>query len=294
MPKRRKKRGWTLAGQWAYSLIRFVLLFGLCFIILQPFATKILSAFMSESDLVDVTVKNIPKDWSLYHWEVALKGMQLPQAALKTLLLSLLAGVIQTLSSAMVGYGLARFRFRGRNIALVAVIVVMLVPSQLYSISEFTYFHFFGPFQWNLLNTLWMTVLLSLGTLGVKQGLYIYFYRAFFMGLPQDLENAAYIDGASVPRTFVSVILPNARVMMSTVFLLSFSWQWTDVQFSKNFLDVYRPLTLTIQTINADTLVSTAVARNAAAILIILPVMVLFLFCQKNLVRSLTQSGLAN
>lgn len=57
---------------------------------------------------------------------------------------------------------------------------------------------------------------------------------------------------------------------------------------------MYRPLTLTIPTINADTLVSTAVARNAAAILIILPLMVLFVFCQKNLVRSLTQSGLAN
>ena len=103
------------------------------------------------------------------------------------------------------------------------------------------------------------------------------------------MENAAYIDGASVPRTFLSVILPNARVTMSTVFLLAFCWQWTDISFSKNFLDVYRPLTLTIPTINADTLVSTAVARNAAAILIILPLMVLFVFCQKNLVRSLTQ-----
>lgn len=294
MRRKKKRNGWVLAGHVIFCLIRFVLLFGLCFIILQPFAQKILSAFMSENDLIDVTVKNIPKEWSLYHWQVAIRGMQLPQAALKTLLLALLAGVIQTLSSAMVGYGLARFRFKGRRLALIAVLVVMLVPSQLYSISEFTYFHFFTPFHWNLLNTPWMTVLLSLGTLGVKQGLYIYFYRAFFKGLPQDLENAAYIDGASVPRTFVSVILPNARVMMSTVFLLAFSWQWTDVQFSKYFLDVYRPLTLTIQTINADTLVSTAVARNAAAILIILPVMVLFLFCQKNLVKSLTQTGLAN
>lgn len=289
-----RKNGWAAAGRLAFAVVRFVLLFGLCFIILQPFASKILAAFMSQNDLLDVTVKNIPREWSLYHWKVALQGMYLPEAALKTLLLSLLAGGIQTMTSAMVGYGLARFRFRGRKLALVAVIVVMLVPTQLYSISEFTYFHFFTPFRFNLLNTPWMTVLLSLGTLGLKQGLYIYFYRAFFLGLPQDLENAAYIDGASVPRTFLSVILPNARVTMSTVFLLAFCWQWTDISFSKNFLDVYRPLTLTIPTINADTLVSTAVARNAAAILIILPLMVLFVFCQKNLVRSLTQSGLAN
>lgn len=278
-------------GSGIYRIVRFVLLFGLCFIILQPFANKLLAAFMSPEDLLDVTVKNIPKEWSLYHWQIALKGLRIAESGLKTLLLATLAGVLQTFTSAMVGYGLARFRFRGRQLAMVLVIVIMLVPTQVTSISEFMYFR-----NLNMLNTPWMTVMLSLGTIGFKQGLYVYFFRAFFLGLPQDLENAAFIDGASVPRTFLEVILPNAKTVMSTVFLLSFSWQWTDVSFSKSFLDVYRPLPLMIQTINADSdlLVSTVVARNAAAILIICPLILLFLLCQKNLVRSFTQSGLAN
>ncbi|MBE6904391.1 MAG: carbohydrate ABC transporter permease [Ruminococcaceae bacterium] len=278
------------------DIICYILLFGLCFIILKPFSVKILSAFMSQDDLVDITVQNIPKNWSLFHWETAFKGLRIADAGLKTLLLSTLAAVIQTISSAMVGYGLARFKFKGRTLALVIVMVIMLIPSQVTEISQFMYFGFFGigSFQLNLLNTPWMTVLLSIGTLGFKQGLYIYFYRAFFMGLPVDLENAAYIDGASVMKTFWQIILPNAKAIMSTVFLLSFCWQWTDVDFAKTFLDVYRPLTLSIETINAETIVSTAISRNAAAVLIILPLIVLFLICQKNLIKSLSQSGLAN
>ena len=102
-----RKNGWATAGRLAFAVVRFVLLFGLCFIILQPFASKILAAFMSQNDLLDVTVKNIPREWSLYHWQVALQGMHLPEAALKTLLLSLLAGSIQTMTSAMVEIGRA-------------------------------------------------------------------------------------------------------------------------------------------------------------------------------------------
>lgn len=89
------------------SLIRFVIIFGLAFIILKPFVYKILMAFMSPDDLLDSTVRLVPRHFSLYYWKTALEGLNLGQTLRNTGLLSLLVGVIQVASCTMIGYGLA-------------------------------------------------------------------------------------------------------------------------------------------------------------------------------------------
>ena len=117
--------------------------------------------------------------------------------------------------------------------------------------------------------------------------------------MPKDLEDAAYIDGAGALRTFVSIMLPNARTMMVTVFLFSFCWQWTDTVYSSLYFSELPVFANTIQGIfvrvglSADHLGS-AIAQNAAAMLIIIPLLVLFVFCQKSLVKSIAVTGLAN
>lgn len=293
---RRKIRSF---GTSMWSILRFMLLFGLAFLILEPFFTKIVMAFMSPDDLLDPSVNLIPKHLSVYYWQIALEGMELKKTFLNSLLLSVLVAVVQLFTSALVGYGLARFRFRGRRLLFVMVILIMLIPPQTYSIAQYLNFRY--PFGLNIssIDTLIPMFVMALGGMGFKQGLYIYLFMTFFRGLPQNLEDAAFIDGAGNFRTFWSVILPNSRSVIVTVLLFSFSWQWTDTSYAQLYFTRLKVIPAMIGSIyvrvglTPDT-IGTAIAQNSACMLLIVPLLVLFLFGQRSLTQSIARSGMAN
>ena len=101
-----------------WSIFRFILIFGLCFTILYPFIIKILAAFMSPDDLLDSTVKLIPKALSSYYWEFAWERLDVLKSGFLSIRLAVISGVIQVIVSTMAGYGLARFNFKGRTFVL--------------------------------------------------------------------------------------------------------------------------------------------------------------------------------
>ncbi len=285
----------------ALSLLRFVILFGLAFIILKPFVYKILMSFMHPDDLLDSTVWLVPRLGSTYYWQQAIEQLRLPDTLINTGLLSLAVGILQVISCLMIGYGLARFKFKGDKLAFALVIIIMLVPVQVISIArylQFNYFSFFGKVI-SLTDTFWPIIILSSTGLGIKQGLYIYMFREFFRSLPVVLEEAAYIDGAGPIKTFISIMLPNAKTVIATVFLFSFCWQWTDTVYSSLYFNELPVFANVIDTmyirvgLNADML-GTGILRNSAAMLVMIPLLVLFVFCQKLFVRSMAISGLAN
>ena len=288
-----------------WSIFRFILIFGLCFTILYPFIIKILAAFMSPDDLLDSTVKLIPKALSSYYWEFAWERLDVLKSGFLSIRLAVISGVIQVIVSTMAGYGLARFNFKGRTFVFVMVMVMLLVPAQVYSISQYLGFRYFGigSATVNLLDSEIPFYMLAFGGLSIKEGLYIYLMREFFKGLPKDLENAAYVDGSSIFRTFISIVLPIAKGMMITIFMFSFCWQWMDTELSTMYFTskttlAMRPVVGSYMVIKGQASSTdpfgTAIARSAAAIIIIIPVVLLATVCQKFLVRSISQSGLAN
>ena len=299
LPNRNARRSIRSVGTGLWSIFRFMLLFGLAFLILEPFFTKIIMALMSPDDLLDPSVNLIPKHLSTYYWQVALEGIELSKTLLNSLALSVLVAGVELFTSALVGYGLARFRFRGRRLLFAMVILIMLVPSQTYSIAQYLNFRY--PFGLNLstIDTLIPMFAMALGGMGFKQGLYIYLFMTFFRGLPQNLEDAAFIDGAGNFRTFWSVILPNSRSVIVTVLLFSFSWQWTDTSYAQLYFTRLKVIPAMIGSIyvrvglTADT-IGTAIAQNAACMLLILPLLLLFVLGQRSLTQSIARSGMAN
>lgn len=284
-----------------WAALRFVIVFGLAFIILKPFISKLLMSVMNPDDLLDPQVLMIPKHLSGYYWKEAWDGLKVSTSLLNSIGLTTTVALLQTLCSAFVGYGLSRFRFRGRRFLLGMVIMLMIIPPQTYSVAQYLGFRYFGvgEFTVNLLNSYWPFVLLSIGGLGIKQGLYVYLFYTFFGQLPSSLENAAYIDGAGAFRCFLQVILPNARSIIITVLIFSVSWQWTDVGNSDLYLKSWRVMSTNIQEIYiriglaADTMGS-AIAQNTACLILIIPILILFLFCQRAITQSIVHAGLAN
>ena len=155
-------------------------------------------------------------------------------------------------------------------------------------------------------NTFAPLVIMSIGGIAFKNGLYIYLMRQFFKGVPDELEESAYVDGSGVFRTFFQIILPLAVPMMITVFLFSFSWQWTDEFYTELFFyakegmpgkvylmpDVYQVPTSLYDVNFAGAALYHNVVQNTGGMLIILPLVILYLFCQKYLVQGIERSGL--
>lgn len=284
----RKALAWRI-GMIGWRMVRLVLLLGLAFLIIRPFLDKILQAFMHPDDLLDATVQFIPRHLSIYYWKTALQSLQLSQTLSNTLLLSGVGGAIQMMVSTSVGYGLARYRFRGNRLLFVCVIIMMIVPPQVYSIAQYLMFR-----SLHITDTVLPIFVLSIGGLGLKQGLYIYLMKSFFEGLPHDLESAAYIDGAGNFRTFFSVMLPNAVSIMAIVFLFSFCWQWTDTTMPDLYFSSTLVFANVIPTLGLQVPMDGKIIQNAACILILIPLFLPFIFSQKMLVKSIASTGLAN
>ena len=156
----------------------------------------------------------------------------------------------------------------------------------------------------NLKNTFWPMIILSITGLAFKNGLYIFMLRQFFRGIPDSLEESAYIDGSGDFRTFFQIILPMSVPMLITVFLFSFCWQWTDQFYVGLFFDqdTTPMLSKLYQNIPNDIVSLTyeyegqalyvPAIRNTCGIMVILPLVVLYAFLQRYLVEGIERSGL--
>ncbi len=303
------------------NIFRFILMLGVSFVILYPFFSRIAGSFMSKEDVVDSTVALIPKNFTLDIYKYIIVENHYFETLWNTLLISLMCAILQTLISCLIGYGLAKFKFKGNNIIMAIVVITMVIPHNTLTIAmrqHFTGFDFFAVKAWGLpgpiellfnktpelVNSPMPLFILSITGLAFKNGLYIYLMRQFFKGVPDELEESAYVDGSGVFRTFFQIILPLSVPMMITVFLFSFSWQWTDEFYSGLFWsqgsdfylmsDIYAkpPASLAKFKDYAGWSLYKNVIQNTAGMLIIMPLIILYLFCQKYLVQGIERSGL--
>ena len=98
----------------------------------------------------------------------------------------------------------------------------------------------------NILDTSWCFYLPSLFSVGLRSGILIYIYHQFFLGLPKELEEAAWIDGSAPPRTFLCIALPSSTVAVITVFVLSLVWHWNDYYLAVMYTSENFPLAVSL------------------------------------------------
>jgi len=295
--------------QFLWVLLRTFLLAGISFIILYPFFLQIVTSLMTEADMLDKTVLLIPKELSLDNYRRVIQETEYWQAFLNNFTMSLLSALLQSMVAVCVGYGLAKFKFRGRSLILAAVVFVLMVPPSVVLAPLYLQFHNFD-ILWifrlilghpiKTIDTFWPMIILSSTGLAVKNGLFIFVMRQSFMGLPDELLEAAYIDGSGVYRTFGKIILPLCVSQIVTIFLLAFSWMWTDSFYSPIFYPNLKFLPNIITLINSKYTAwvtqvneySLQVFMNVGLLLIIIPLVVMYLFVQRFITQGIERSGL--
>jgi len=183
---------------------------------------------------------------------------------------------------------------------------------------NFHFFDIFGLFRLitggpvNLLNSVFGFWLLSATGMGLKSGLYIFMLRQYFRGMPKELEEAAWVDGCGKFRTFIQIMIPDASPMLTSCFLFSFVWQWTDSFYSTLFLNNYRMLSsglgsiaervsqwwAAINSVSGAGVASTAPVGYVQAmiatgmLMCLAPLIILYLIAQRAFVESLSQTGI--
>ena len=305
------------AKKWTISIIRGLLIFGLCFMIIQPMLTRFATSLMAEKDLYDSTIVVLPRTPTLDNYKHVATQTNFPKSMINTLWASLLVSVLQAVSCTLVGYGFARYDFPLKKFWFACVIAVIVIPPQTIQTSLYTFFarfDIFGIFTaitgspLNLRSSIVPYTLMCMTCMGLKDGLYIYMLRQYFKGVPKSLEEAAYVDGCNTLHTFVKIMLPDAIPTIASCFLFSFVWQWTDLFYTRNFLATS---TRTFYATEMSTMVSrmsryfSADANNPvivsaarqqqlisiAVLFCCIPLVILYCFTQKTFVQSIAMSG---
>lgn len=288
------------------SLLRYLILIGISYVILYPLIVKFCSSIMTRADVWDPSVLIIPKYPSLNNYKLAWQFMQYPLAFWNSFKLALGVSLLQLISCTLVGYGFARFPFAGRGFWFALVIFTLVVPPEMILIPLYLNFRFFD--MWgllpdrgiNLINTVWPFFLPAAMASGYKNGLFIYIMRQIFRGAPKELEEAAYVDGAGALRTFFAIVLPSAVHGLIIVFLFSFVWTWNDYSLTSFYLSNSTVLPIMLSRLWRAVLgdqyrfapVEGSMLNNAGSFLIILPLLLLYSFLQRYFVESIERTGL--
>lgn len=299
------------------ALFRTLLLIGLSVVILYPLIYSLSVAFRPAKELYDPLVVLVPRTFVWDNMRNAIHYLDYTESLKNSIVLVAVCTLLQVLSCAMTGYGLARFHFRGSNAVFFMVVLTMIVPPQTVLIPTFMNFRFFDPFglvslynsvtgsdvNINLVNTPFAFYLPAMFGSGIRSGVIIFIFRQFFRGLPKELEEAAYLDGCGAFRTFTRIMAPNAGGAFLITVLVSVVWYWNDYVYTSSLLSNYK--TVMNQLYNLKNHIAHIMEYEVGAsaqegililqagvLLSILPPLLLYLLLQKYFRESVERSGI--
>ncbi len=287
------------------KLVRTLFLLGLCYLFLFPIFYLLLATFSDPMSLNNPNVVWIPLEWTLDNVGHAIAKLNFwPSAGLS--LVHAVGGTLASLiSCSLVGYGLARYNFAEKGVVFMCVVLTIIIPPQTMLITQYLQYKDFLGLGISLLDTPWVLILPAFFGAGLRNGLFIFIFRQFFLGLPKDLEEAAWVDGCNPLRTFVSIILPSSGPGIVTVTLFSFVWHWNDYYYSamlyttklKALIPMMQSIKGSLQTDISDggtagLALSSRGILSAAGILTIIVPLVLYLFLQRHFVESIERTGI--
>lgn len=292
------------------KLMLYFVLIVFSLIYIEPILYIISTAFKTFSDLCDPTAKWIPKEGTLINFQFALEELKIIPKFTKDktlwqslcgspMILSLMtaipAALVQTITCSLVGYGFAKLKVPFKPALLVLLIFNYIVPPQAT----------FIPMAWvfknlHLINSPLAFIVPALFANGLKSSIFILIYMQFFRKIPNELEEAALIDGAGYFRLFRKVMFPLAKSARATVFLFSLVWHWNETYLAKVLYPGYHTMSTVISVIRDDSdfayfagsSYNIMQIKMASCLMLIAPVLIVYLFTQKQFTESIERTGI--
>src|ERR1700757_4503088 len=247
-----------------------------CLVFLVPVLWAILSAFQPPSYLFTFPPNFDPRKFSLSNFQAVFATGDVPRYAMNSLIVATTSSLITVIASSMAGFALAKYHFLGRQLIFLVIISVLLIPLQVLMVPVFL-----------ILKTLgWINTLVGIIIPPAATATGTFMMRQYILGIPDELLEAARIDGASDWKIYRHIILPLAAPALGSVGILSFTWRWNDYLWPLIVINNQQNYTVQLSLAN---LVGTNTVEwgtlLAYATLAMVPVLVVFLCFQRFFVK---------
>lgn len=267
-------------------LISHAILIFMAIIIIYPLLWTVGASFNPGNSLISTTM--IPQNPTLDHYRELFAGsesLQYVQWYLNSLKISLFTMIGAVICVSFTAYAFSRFRFKGRQNALTLFLLLQMIPQFSALIALFVLAQILG-----MMNSHWLLILLYIGGL---IPLNTYLMKGYMDSIPMDLDESAKIDGASNTRIFLQIIMPLSKPMIAVVAMTGFTGPLGDFILASTILRSPEYYTLPIGLYNLvnDVMGASFTTFAAGAILISIPIAIIFLLLQKNFVSGLTAGG---
>lgn len=293
-----------------FSVFKFLILLGISYIILGPIINIISNSFFSSTDVYNPAVFLFPLNPTTENYSMTYMRLDYWKTLGYTLLYTGTITLIQVIITSMAGYGFARFEFPFKKLLFGCVVLTIVLPTHTIMLPLYQHFRnwdVFGIFnlvfghKLNMLSSEKPMYLMTLLGSGLRSGLYIYIFRQFFRGLPKEIEEAAFIDGAGMWYTYLRIMLVNAIPSVVTVTVFSMVWQYNDMFYSRLFsMPSEHNITFRLSTVQAtiefvdqvkDPMISQLYVY-AGVVLVLAPILVIYLILQRYFMEGVERSGI--
>lgn len=291
------------------SLLTYGLLCIFSFVYLYPILYMLATSFKSLNDLVDTTVNWIPKEFSLSNYKQAFNSLHVFDVLKDSMLLAIIPSIGQIIACSLTGYALQRFRFPGKKIVFVILIITFILPQQVLMPSTYQLLLKYG-----YIGSMAAFIVPAFLGQGLKSAILVLIFYQFFKTIPKVLDEAAQLDGAGYFRIFFKIGIRAAAPAYIVAFLLSMVWYWNETYLTSIYMGNATKSAKTITTLllelrnfafNFDQLygkTNSMVAGSysvvnegikAAAVLItIIPILILYFIMQKYFVQGVEKTGI--
>lgn len=295
-----RRRAGRMTKSAILGLFKAVVLIGICYMIMSPLFGMISNSFFSDADRYNPMVYLFPANPTLERYATTIEVLKYGKILSSTLLYDLALMAIQIVICSMVGYGFARFDFPFKKLLFACVVVMIVLPVNTIMLPLYMTFRNFAGVG-NLLSTSWPVFIMTVFCTGLRSGLYIYIFNQFFRGLPKEIEEAAFVDGAGMFYTYSRIMLVNAMPAVITVSVFALVWQYNDTFYARMFaMDSDMLISMKISSFtntisNAYKIMDPSILKlytYAGVILMVLPVLAIYVILQNKFVEGVERSGI--
>lgn len=257
-------------------------------ILLYPIMWMFFATFKTNEEIYG-SIKLLPESFSLKYYIEGWKGtgrITYGTFFINTFLLVIPTTILTVISSTLVAYGFARFKFPGKKILFILLMATLMLPNSVIIIPRYTLYNTFG----------WLNTYLPfhVPALLAAYPFFIYMLIQFMRGLPKELDESAYVDGCGTFRTLIQILIPLMKPALFSAGLFQFLWTYNDYFNSLIFVNSVKkyPISLALRmSLDAESVVEWGKVM-ALSFVAVIPVMLLFFAAQKYFVEGIATSGL--
>jgi multiple sugar transport system permease protein len=283
-----------------FNILLYLLLIAIGFVYLYPLLFMFVTSLKSPTDLLNPMVQWIPTEFYAGNYQKAYQVLDYPNTLMSSILISFVPSLLQAIVCSLVGYGLARYEFRGKKLIFFLILATFIIPPQNTVIPQMLTYRNYG-----LLGNIFSLILPAVMGQGFKSAIFILIFYQTFLSLPKSLEEAARLDGASDLEIFLKIAIPSAMPAYIISVIFSTVWYWNETYLTVIFLEggiqsLPMQLSKFVQayenlyppgTVNIFDRLNEAV-KLSGTFLNILPLLLMYFVLQKWFVESVERTGL--